>query len=243
MSNAGQETTLQNTIPDSLDVNNRDRLVSAIRGVSGALPWIGSSVGEVVGSLVPDLRIDRIVSFVRKLELVVRLLDDKISTFEMYVKTEEGCDLLEEGMVQASRSVSRERLTYIANIVGHSLCEEKQNYPQSKKLLNIFRDLADEEIILLIYNSETPTMPLSDFHKELREKYPELLEPAYDDLGQDQSELDRSAIAKSYTLNLDRLGLIQWERRRVELTQLGHLLLRYIDAKYRTHHSGDRSLL
>ena len=46
-----------------LDTNTRDRLVSVAQGVSGACPVVGPILSEAIGQLIPNQRLDRVVSF------------------------------------------------------------------------------------------------------------------------------------------------------------------------------------
>ena len=69
----------------------------------------------------------------------------------------EGLDLFEEGLLQASRSISEERRRRLANLLAKSLSQEELKYAESKKLLNLLRELTDPEVLILLYYSEQPT--------------------------------------------------------------------------------------
>ncbi len=58
-------------------------------------------------------------------------------------------DLIEEGFVQASRSLSNERREYIANVVANGISDEEKNYADSKYILKLLGELNDQEVIWL----------------------------------------------------------------------------------------------
>ena len=87
---------------NQLDTNTRDRLVSAAKSAAGALPFVGTLVGEVIDTIIPELRIERVVSFLKSLDERVGEIDENIERFQKSLKTEEGLDIFEEGIIQAS---------------------------------------------------------------------------------------------------------------------------------------------
>ena len=45
-----------------LELNSRDRLVSVAKAAAGALPFIGTLVGEILDAIVPNLKFERVVT-------------------------------------------------------------------------------------------------------------------------------------------------------------------------------------
>ena len=85
------------------------------KGLVGAIPFVGPLASEIVGSVIPNQRVDRIESLLKVLEEKIEekgqsLIKDKINS-------PESVDLLEDGFVQASRSLSEERIDYIASLL------------------------------------------------------------------------------------------------------------------------------
>ncbi|EBA00632.1 hypothetical protein [Marinobacter sp. ELB17] len=215
-------------MPD-LDTNIRDRLVSVAKGVSGACPLIGPIISEAIGQLIPDQRLDRVISFLKTLEEDFAQVQSRLSRIERNSATPEGLDILEEGMLQAARSVSKDRQKWLAAIVGRSLSSESLRYNESRKLLNLYRELTDPELIWLIYISESQGYA-SPYHKELADQYPDILNPASRSYGVSQEEADRSALQDGYKNTLLRLGLATLKQNgpTLEISPLGQLLVRYI---------------
>lgn len=213
-----------------LETNNTDRLTSVAKGIVGACPCIGPLASEAIGNFIPNQRLDRVVHFLRELDDQVRQVDSRLGKLENSLRSPEGLDLFEEGLVQSARAISRERQERLARLIGRSLTEEKIKYAESKKLLNLFRELTDPEVLWLIYYSIIPTFG-SAFHNRMMEDNPDVLKPVSREMGAPQEQIDRGALQDSYQNTLHRLGLIKEEGRSFQVTSLGRLLVRYIEAR------------
>lgn len=210
-----------------LDSNSRDRLVSVAKGIAGACPAIGPMASEAIGTIIPNQRLDRVVEFLRQLEGEVTAIDARLEIFERNIHTPKGLDIMEEGLLQAARSVADERKERLARLVGRSLTTEEIKYEESLKLINLFRELTDPEILWLIFYSMNPTLGRGP-HSNLVEKHPEVLEPVSREMGASQEQIDRGALQDSYKNTLLRFGLIEQNGRSNRITNLGRLLIRYI---------------
>src|SRR3954453_18883946 len=92
-----------------LGTNRSDIGAAVARGTLGAIPLVGSAVAEIVTAFIPGQKLDRVTSFVEELSRTLESVADKQAILEERLRTPEGSDLLEEGIVQASRAISRER--------------------------------------------------------------------------------------------------------------------------------------
>ena len=212
---------------NQLKPNTRDHLVSVAKSAAGALPFVGSMLIEVIDSVIPNLRIERVVSFLNTIDEKVGTIDERLANFEKNLKIEEGLDLFEEGIVQASRAVSEERKQRLGRLVAKSLSHDELRYAESRKLLNIYGELTDPEVVWLIYYSLSPTLGKGP-HSDWIEKHSDILEPISREMGAPQEQHDRGALQDSYKSTLFRLGLTTERNRATSLTTLGRLLVRYI---------------
>lgn len=217
---------------NQLEPNSKDRLVSVAKAVAGTLPYIGTLVSELLDNIVPNLRFERIVVFLQTLDSRVSQIDEKLEYFKTNLASEEGIDLLEEGMLQASRSISRERKERLAFILEKSLTKENLKYEESRKILNIFRELTDPEVIWLIYYSLEPRLG-KGLHSDWVEQHPDVLNPISKTTTglNEQSEnenLEKAALQDSYKETLIRLGLIESNGRTTNMTTLGQMVIKYI---------------
>ena len=215
---------------NQLEPNRRDRLVSIAKAAAGALPYIGTLVGEILDSVVPNLRFERMVNYLKNLEAEVIRIDERMASFEKHIKTEEGLDIFEEGMIQASRSISKDRKERLARLVARSLSADELKYEESRKLLNLYRELTDPEIVWLIFYSLNPVLGKGP-HTDWVEKHPEILRPISREIGAPQEQHERAALQDSYKATLLRLGLIEERNRTTSLTMLGRMLVSYISGE------------
>jgi hypothetical protein len=211
----------------NLEPASQDHLVTLAKGIIGACPLIGSLAAEAIGALIPNQRIDRISAFLRSLDSEVRRLDVRLERFERNVRSTQGLDIMEEGLTQAARSASSERKEHLGRLVGRSLSSEEIKYEESRKLLNLYCDLTDPEILWLIYFSLNPTFGEGP-HQELVKKHPDLLMPISREIGAPQEQINRAALQDSYKNTLMRFGLVELRGTSHQITSLGRLLVRYI---------------
>tara|TARA_B100002049_G_scaffold202448_1_gene161325 strand:+ start:98 stop:808 length:711 start_codon:yes stop_codon:yes gene_type:complete len=130
--------------------NNRvDNAVSVAKGILGAIPFAGGAFAELIGTVVPNQRLDRITSFLIE-------LDKRLEKFEieMLKRNELSLDLFEDGMYQAVRVLSEARNRYLANFIKHSIDVDSNSYSIKKRLLSILQDLTDRDIEILKSISE-----------------------------------------------------------------------------------------
>ncbi|ENM8092702.1 hypothetical protein AB8116_004785 [Vibrio parahaemolyticus] len=211
-----------------LESNSRDKLVSVAKAASGALPFIGNAVAELLDNVVPNLRFERVVVFLKELDSRVSSLDGKLESFEKNLLSEEGNDILEEGILQASRAINHQRKVRLASIMEKSLSSEELRYEESKKILNLFRDLTEPELIWLIYFSLRPIIGRGP-HSEWVAQHPDVLSPISRELSASLVQREKAALQDSYKETLLRLGLTETNGRTTTLTTLGSMLVRYIE--------------
>ena len=145
---------------------NKSEVASIIgKGLVGAIPIVGPLVAEIVGSLIPNQRIERIESLLKLLE--AKLDEKSILDIEDKLAKPEFIDLVEDSFIQASRSLSIQRRNYIASLLKNSLNEEQTKYIVYKKLLSILGDLNDIEILQLkLYSLHQGEEEYYDFWKK-----------------------------------------------------------------------------
>ena len=236
------------TEPNRPNLNNSliDRLASGAKGITGAIPFVGSIIAEIVGNVIPNQRIDRLARFVEQLSLGL----DKIENAAIAKKFDEpmAIDLIEDAFVQASRATSDERLDYIASVVANGLEPHEVKHADTKRILWLLGQLNDSEIVILRSRlALTKEDIVTD--AEFREKHNELLEPDATYMGSSEVDFENAAIKTSYRQHLSDLGLIRTRFTKprkgdlpefddstgmlkssgTEITRLGKMLLKYLD--------------
>ena len=225
-----------------LDTTSADYVVTALKAIVGPLPIVGPLFSELAGVVVPNQRLERIAQFAHELERRLRDLEAAGGITDR-LRNDRFADLLEEGVRQASRSLSDERRQYLASLIVNGLSTENIEYSESRHLLRVLDEISDVEVVWLRFYRE-PTMQGDE---EFRERHEGVLEPAVATFGSSRKELDKETLQGSYKEHLWQLGMLE-RRYRVDIrskqpkfdsrgvqevagysiTALGRLLLRQI---------------
>jgi hypothetical protein len=229
--------------PRDLAPSSVDYVVSAAKASLGVVPFVGSLLAEIAGTLIPNQRIDRLTKFATVLEAKVSKIERDFVRSQL--SNENFTDLVEEGLRQAARSVTDARREYIASLIAHSLSCQDIEYLESKHLLSILGEINDIEVIWLRFYLN----PSTGEDREYREKHQDVLSPIDAHMGSEQGELDKATLQESYKNHLLRLELLA-PRYRIDrktgvpefdsssgrmkiqsyaLTPLGRLLLQHLD--------------
>jgi hypothetical protein len=206
----------------SLAMHSTDYITSALKAGLGAVPYAGSLLAELAGSVIPNQRIDRIVKFAEVLETRLSRIEREFAQGQL--KDEYFSDLMEEGLRQAARSLSDERRQYIANLIFNSLSSSEIEYHESKHLLKILDELNDIEIIWLRFY----LVSKMNGDNEFRDKHKDILKPVTKIMSASQAVRDKGTLQDSYKEHLGRLGLLEKADNKYSLSSLGRLLLREI---------------
>lgn len=221
--------------------NRTDALVTLAKGTLGAIPFVGPLIAEIVGTIIPNQRMDRLARLVTALQGKIAELDHTL--VQERLRTPEGVDLLEDAFHQAARAMTEERIEYLACILQTGIAEEQTKLSEKKFLLWLLGQLDDAEVILLVWLSQLPTRDA-----EFEKRHWHIVHPRAAHMGSSQEELDDATLYASRKAHLATLGLIRLRFRHVvrgklpefdqrtgmmkasgyDVTPLGQLLLRTI---------------
>lgn len=237
---------------DMLATRTPDYVASAAKAALGAVPFAGSLLSEIAGSIIPNQRIDRFVAFAGELES--KLSDVERRLMRAALANENFTDLMEEAVRQVARSVSQERRARIAALLVNGLRPDDISYVESKHLLRILGEVNDIELIRLgshlyeTFGSGT----------EYWAKHSGILEPVASTMGSSARKLEKATLQDSYDEHLAQLGLLQarhnvdsrtnqlvvdrftgaLEVRGYGITSLGRLLLKQVGAEVEAEDAG-----
>lgn len=226
----------------SLRTQKSDIAALLAKGGLGAIPYAGSLLAEVIGAVIPNQRTDRIVKFAEKLELRLSKIEKRY--IDSQLANDEFIGVLEEGIIQASRSTSDDRRDYIASLIANSLSDKDIQYLETRRMMTLLDELNDAEIIIL----RAHLVRTIGGDEEFREKHKGIIAPPHPVIAAPQSEHDKAYIYQNYKEHLISLGLLKNEYevnrelgimemdtfsntpkvRSVDLTGMGRLLLRHI---------------
>jgi len=232
-----------------LSNNRTDYATSIAKSLAGVVPFAGSAIAEIVGAIIPNQRVDRIIEFIKILDEKLYGLGEDVGEIKERMMKEDFIDLFEDGIFQASRAISRERKEYISSLLKNSISKSQLDYTEKKKLLSMLAELSDIEIIILISHSFHDNSKSYEFYK----LHEDVLHRPAPTMAASEEEIKEAAINNglydTYENHLIQLSLLQTdyrEPRRDELpefdyktgrlksgsmriTSLGRLLLEWLD--------------
>lgn len=229
-------------LPSEIKNNAIDYVAAGARSALGAVPFAGSLLVELAGTVIPNQRIDRIAKFAAALEVRIRHLEE--SKIRAELSDETFNELTEEALRQAARSTSEERREYLASLVASSLTEDEITNNEHRHLLRLLGEISDVEVIWLRSLVGSYIGEPDDF----RRTHETTLAPVRAHLGSRQEELDKHTLQQSYISHLVSLGLAKRQLKldknkqplvdnstkdfaygSPSITPLGRMLLRTID--------------
>ena len=179
----------------------RDRALSAVQGLTGALPLIGSIVANLLNQIIPEQRWERIAEYLSRLERRVSAVEAR--TLRSVLQEPRKVDLFEDGAFQAVRALSSERLEYIAALVARGLTSDDREEIEAKRLLKLLDRIDDDQVVIL-QSKLSRHMRSEEFY----ERHGEVLEPVGAHLGSSREDLDREAMYRLARRQLVDLGLL-----------------------------------
>nr|WP_319999160.1 hypothetical protein [uncultured Draconibacterium sp.] len=187
----------------NLGNSKTDIIAKIAKSAVSAVPFAGGLLTEIVDTVIPNQRIDRLSKYIQELDSrLTKIQSEKISEL---ITDERFIDLIEEGFIQASRATSDERRKYIASIIENGIHDEAIEFQDSKYLLKLLSELNDMEIIWLRFYLDPTTSGDVDF----RNKHKNILTPVSAYKGADKETYNKSSLQDSYKEHLERLKLIE----------------------------------
>ena len=180
-----------------------DYWTALAKGAVNLVPIIGPFLSEIVGVQIPRQRIDRIAKFAADLDQRLSLVEE--GRLESQIENEEFTDLIEEGIRQASRSLSDERRGYIASIIANGLSSDRISHAESRHLMRLLGEINDIEVIWLRFHLEPRVIGDEVFRKT----HEETLTPIPRYPGSLKDIRDKAALQESYKEHLAQLGMIE----------------------------------
>lgn len=187
----------------NLNNNKTDWTVFTLKAGVNLVPFVGGSLAEIIGQLIPGQRIDRIQKYIELLDRSIKKLPENI--VKELLKNELFISLVEDSFYLASRALTDERRRYIVKVVEHGMTNDESKINDSKYLLNLLSELNDNEIIWLRYFKERTIGQKQKF----KQKHSNVLQKEIVTLGSDSKVRKKVAIQDSYAEHLERLGLIK----------------------------------
>ena len=225
-------------MPDELDSNWSDRAALVTKIAASLVPMVGGPLAELITEVIPRLRQDRIVEYLRQLAARIETLEKE--NVERIQADIEKIDLIESGGYLAARATTSDRISKIVEIVFRGLGAEQTNFIRRKRLLGLFGAIDDDELLLLNAYGQSYGMPRSN-------AWDAIDRPTPAHFGSSTEDIDNAKLYELGEQNLLRLGLLQPKfdnmkkgeyppfdarsggfKSRTEISHLGRMLLREV---------------
>jgi len=193
---------IDENLPGNIRTQAIDYVSVGVKAALSTVPFAGSLLAEIAGSVIPRQRIDRIADFAAKLEKRIKHLEEE--SIRVSLNDEEFTDLIEEAIRQAVRSTTSNRREYLASLVANSLSTDAIEHAESKHLMRILGELNDIEVLWLRFY-HNPTIAGDPSFRELHK---DVFEAKIAYIGCSKEEQDDHALQESYKNHLIRLGLV-----------------------------------
>jgi hypothetical protein len=213
----------------NLNNNSTDVVVSAFRALLGCCPVAGSVLSELVTVSIPCQRIDRLVTFAKELEQKINDLQEDINTLKERMLKPEHTHLWEETLSQVVNASSQDedevkrRIECITLLLIKGVSEDENDRKRVKDYISIFRQISNEEIIILMNYGRREIGDYSLEHKFsdlLLHEYHISKRPRYllgEEAQKYQKKMQENRLfQKKYNQNLLSLSLIQYSEKNDE---------------------------
>ena len=173
-----------------------DLAAAVLRSVAGAVPIAGTMIGEIITSIIPDQRMDRLENYLIFLSQEIERLGKAGN--EEAIRRPENVALIEDGAYQAARSLTDERRRQIARCVAEGLSNDEKESLSQRRILEIFGQLDDGDILIL-----------DAFGSSDRSKFKSIRPPPAHMRSED-AEIEREELYKAAIDHLERLRLLRF---------------------------------
>ena len=196
-----------------------DVTAQTLKAILGAIPFAGPALSEVVTDIIPNQRLDRIQAFA---EAIGRRLDgfaEQVEDLDERLKSPVGCRHLEDCASMSTKSLSQERIEYIASLFVNGITRDKLDCEWNEMFVRLLSELSDCEIFSLAERTE-----LSGCDDKIKEEYRAILVEPLLTAGSTKGDFERAAMQQGWLDHLDALGLAHEKG----ATELGVMLIEAI---------------
>lgn len=186
----------------NLNNNKSDILTLALKSAGSIVPYVGGPIAEIIGYVIPNQRIDRLVLFVEILREKINGIEEKIN--QRSKADPLFLDFFEDELLQVSRATTEERIEYLSNLLINGINSDEAELIAAKQLLRLLGQLNDAEVIWLISYG----MNFNEV-QDLMEKNPGIFRPVSESTDMDENSIKSSIIRKNYSQRLEELHLIE----------------------------------
>jgi hypothetical protein len=137
-----------NGIPSDLRPSALDHGLGAFRALASLMP-AGGLAAELICSIIPNQRIDRVVAFLEELQRRLDAFDSAPTLAEAEALSVAKAELFEAGVRSAARPIGGERTAQIAKAVAEGLSSDDLKAARLQRILILSDELSADDVIVL----------------------------------------------------------------------------------------------
>ncbi len=214
-----------------LAYNNRDKVTTVLKGISGAVPIAGPMISEILGAVIPQQRLDRVVEFVACLERSIIQFDMEIEEVRKKINEPNYTAFFYKACLHSADSTSSERISRIRNVFIRGIRDVDQDALRYDSILTLLNKLNDVEFTYL-HMYHLLKWDITAFKEFQSQNDGIILYPVVVG-GMSQEEKDKENAKLIYSNNLQSLGLLEIEydkngKGKFKCSAVGDMLIRYV---------------
>jgi len=215
-----------------LQANSTDYITSLVKSTFGVIPIVGPAAQELLGVIIPNQRMDRVVGFVKALGKELEELKEDVDSLNEKLSDDKYSSLFYKACVGSADAYSDERIGYIKNIFIYGLQQMDLQTYKAEGLLNLLNRVTDIEIVYLKFYYLLK-WNLERFREYQKVTGIDFLQPVIHS-GMTREAIDNEVAKKIYLNNLLSYGLLEIEvdkkgKEKFKCSSVGGLLIRTID--------------
>ena len=220
-----------------LENNGGDTFVSILSVTVSCIPFVGSFASEIVQSVIPNQRQDRIVKFVENIDSELKMMKIDFQELKEKFSNQKYGNFTYNCIRVVTNEVYEEKINYYKNLLIQTLTNDEKTLIHNERVLKILEQLDYYEILYLKFYSDcnvVGTKTMNDVTDKLGFRF---LQPTYTMSMSDQ-EFDEETMKQITLNNLCNSGLLDREIRwssngkhqhiSYKITNLGKLILKKI---------------
>jgi hypothetical protein len=131
-------------LPPALRENASDRAATILRATLGNIPPAGSLISELIASVIPNQRLDRVADFVARLSRRLNRAEEKLEHLADGMSPEKVA-LFEDGLRGAASATAETRIEHLAALVAAGLTASEREAEDHRAIVRLLNELNDKD--------------------------------------------------------------------------------------------------
>lgn len=221
----------------NLKSNGTDTFVSILSSTVSYIPLVGSFASELVQSLIPNQRQDRIVEFVKNIDYELQNMKIDFQELKEKFSNQKYGSFTYNCIRMVTNEVYEEKIKYYKNLLIQTLTDDEKTLVHNERILRILEQLDYYEILYLKFYSDCNIGGTKTMNEVIERLGFQFLQPTYM-MSMDNKAFDEETMKQITLNNLCNSGLlnreIKWTNNgkhqhiSYKITHLGKLILKKI---------------